>query len=147
MRRVRIFDTTLRDGEQAAGGALTLEEKLEIGRQLERLGVDCIEAGFPAPSPGDFRAVEQMCEQVKDCQVAALSDAKLPNIETTGAALKKATAPRLPPLRPAPPPSGIHLQPQLRISREQALEMAVAAVRLGRKLIPEVEFSAMDAAR
>ena len=144
MRRVKIFDTTLRDGEQAAGGALTLEEKLEIGRQLERLGVDCIEAGFPATSPGDFRAVEQMCEAVKDCQVAALSDAKLPNIETTGAALKKAVAPRLHTVLST---SDIHLQHQLRISRERALEMAVAAVRLGRNLIPEVEFSAMDASR
>ncbi|MBI3974200.1 MAG: 2-isopropylmalate synthase [Chloroflexi bacterium] len=144
MRRIRIFDTTLRDGEQAAGGALTIEEKLEIGRQLERLGVDCIEAGFPATSPGDFRAVEAMCEMVKDCQVAALSDAKLPNIETTGAALKKAAAPRLHTVLST---SDIHLQYQLRISREQALEMAVAAVKLGRNLIQEVEFSAMDAAR
>lgn len=144
MRRVRIFDTTLRDGEQAAGGALTLEEKLEIGRQLERLGVDCVEAGFPATSPGDFRAVELMCEQLKGCQVAALSDAKLPNIETTAAALKGAVSPRLHTVLST---SDIHLQHQLRISREQALEMAVAAVRLGRSLIPEVEFSAMDAAR
>src|ERR671924_492362 len=144
MRRIRIFDTTLRDGEQAAGGALTIEEKLEIGRQLERLGVDCIEAGFPATSPGDFRAVEATCELIKDCQVAALSDAKLPNIETTGAALKRAAAPRLHTVLST---SDIHLQYQLRISRQQALEMAVAAVQLGRKLIPEVEFSAMDAAR
>ena len=144
MRRIKIFDTTLRDGEQAAGGALTIEEKLEIGRQLERLGVDCIEAGFPATSPGDFRAVEAMCELVKDCQVAALSDAKLPNIETTGAALKRARAPRLHTVLST---SDIHLHYQLRISREQALEMAVAAVKLGRNLISEVEFSAMDAAR
>src|SRR5947207_13480001 len=93
MRRIKIFDTTLRDGEQAAGGALTIEEKLEIGRQLERLGVDCSEAGLPATSPGDFRAVEAMCEIVKDCQVAALSDATWPNIHTTGATLKKADAP------------------------------------------------------
>jgi 2-isopropylmalate synthase len=144
MRRIKIFDTTLRDGEQAAGGALTIEEKLEIGRQLERLGVDCIEAGFPATSPGDFRAVEAMCEVVKDCEVAALSDAKLPNIEITGSALKKAVAPRLHTVLST---SDIHLQHQLRISREQALEMAVAAVKLGRKLISTVEFSAMDAAR
>ena len=144
MRRIKIFDTTLRDGEQAAGGALTLEEKLELGRQLERLGVDCIEAGFPATSPGDFRAVEQIGLQVKDCQVAALSDAKLPNIETTGAALKRAVAPRLHTVLST---SDIHLQHQLRISREQALSMAVDAVRLARRLLPEVEFSAMDAAR
>lgn len=144
MRRVKIFDTTLRDGEQAAGGALTLEEKVEIARQLERLGVDCIEAGFPATSPGDFNAVQTICEQVKDCQIAALSDAKLPNIETTAAALKKAKAPRLHTVLST---SDIHLQYQLRISREQALDMAVAAVKLGRSLIPEVEFSAMDAAR
>ena len=144
MRRIKIFDTTLRDGEQAAGGALTIDEKMEIGRQLERLGVDCIEAGFPATSPGDFRAVEMMCEQVKGCQVAALSDAKLANIATTGAALKKAVAPRLHTVLST---SDIHLNYQLHISREQALDMAVAAVKLGRNLIPEVEFSAMDAAR
>ena len=144
MRRIRIFDTTLRDGEQAAGGALTFDEKLEIARQLERLGVDCIEAGFPATSPGDFRAVEAVCEFVRDCQVAALSDAKLPNIETTAKALMKAVAPRLHTVLST---SDIHLNYQLRISREQALDMAVAAVKLGRSFLPEVEFSAMDAAR
>ena len=144
MRRIRIFDTTLRDGEQAAGGALTFDEKIEIARQLERLGVDCIEAGFPATSPGDFRAVETVCEIVRDCQVAALSDAKLPNIETTARALMKAVAPRLHTVLST---SDIHLNYQLRISRDQALEMAVAAVKLGRSFLPEVEFSAMDAAR
>src|SRR6266542_5394397 len=144
MRRIKIFDTTLRDGEQAAGGALTLEEKIDIAQQLERLGVDCIEAGFPATSPGDFRAVETICELVKNCQVAALSDAKLANVETTGAALKKAAAPRLHTVLST---SDIHLNYQLRITREQALEMAVAAVKRGRDLIGEVEFSAMDAAR
>ena len=144
MRRIRIFDTTLRDGEQAAGGALTFDEKLEIARQLERLGVDCIEAGFPATSPGDFRAVEAVCEFVKDCQVAALSDAKLPNIETTAKALMKAKAPRLHTVLST---SDIHLNYQLRITRDHALDMAVAAVKLGRSFLPEVEFSAMDAAR
>ena len=144
MRRIKIFDTTLRDGEQAAGGALTLEEKIDIAQQLERLGVDCIEAGFPATSPGDFRAVETICGLVKNCQVAALSDAKLANIETTGAALKKAQAPRLHTVLST---SDIHLNYQLRITRQQALEMAVAAVKRGRDLIGEVEFSAMDAAR
>lgn len=144
MRRIKIFDTTLRDGEQAAGGAMTFDEKLEVARQLERLGVDCIEAGFPATSPGDFRAVEATCEFVRDCQVAALSDAKLPNIETTARALMRAVAPRLHTVLST---SDIHLNYQLRISREQALDMAVAAVKLGRSFLPEVEFSAMDAAR
>lgn len=144
MRRIKIFDTTLRDGEQAAGGALTFDEKIEIARQLERLGVDCIEAGFPATSPGDFRAVEAICEITRECQVAALSDAKLPNIETTARALMKAQAPRLHTVLST---SDIHLNYQLRITRDQALEMAVAAVKLGRSLLPEVEFSAMDAAR
>ena len=144
MRRIKIFDTTLRDGEQAAGGALTLEEKIDIAQQLERLGVDCIEAGFPATSPGDFRAVETICGLVKNAQVAALSDAKLANIETTGNALKKAVAPRLHTVLST---SDIHLNYQLRITRQQALEMAVAAVKRAREIIPEVEFSAMDAAR
>lgn len=144
MRRIKIFDTTLRDGEQAAGGALTLEEKIDIAQQLERLGVDCIEAGFPATSPGDFRAVETICGLIKNCQVAALSDARLANIETTGNALKKAVAPRLHTVLST---SDIHLNYQLRITRQQALEMAVAAVKRARDLIGEVEFSAMDAAR
>ena len=143
MKRIKIFDTTLRDGEQAAGGALTLEEKIDIAQQLERLGVDCIEAGFPATSPGDFRSVQTVCELIKDAQVAALSDAKIPNIETTAAALKKAVAPRLHTVLST---SDIHLNYQLRITRQQALEMAVAAVKRGRELIGEVEFSAMDAA-
>ena len=144
MRRIKIFDTTLRDGEQAAGGALTLEEKIDIAQQLERLGVDCIEAGFPATSPGDYRAVEAICDVVKNAQVAALSDAKLANIETTGNALKRAVAPRLHTVLST---SDIHLNYQLRITRQQALEMAVAAVKLARNMIGEVEFSAMDAAR
>src|SRR5205809_6293097 len=100
MRRIKIFDTTLRDGEQAAGGALTIEEKLEIGRQLERLGGDCIEGGFPATSPGGLHPGEALRELVKDRPVAALSDAKLPNIQDTGAAPTKAVPPRLHPLPP-----------------------------------------------
>lgn len=144
MEKVRIFDSTLRDGEQAAGGALTIEEKLDIARQLERLRVDIIEAGFPMTSRGDFAAVELLCREIKDCQIAALSGIKLNQIDTTWEALKEAEAPLL---HTVISTSDIHLRRQLRVTREEALEMAVAAVKRARRYCPEVEFSAMDATR
>jgi 2-isopropylmalate synthase len=144
MERVRIFDTTLRDGEQAAGGALTIEEKLELGKQLARLGVDVIEAGFPHTSPGDFAAVQLLAREIRGCQIAALSGIRLEQIDSTGAALKDAENPLL---HTVISTSDIHLQRQLRVSREEAIEMAVAAVKRAREYCSEVEFSAMDATR
>ena len=144
MDRMMIFDSTLRDGEQAAGGALTIEEKLEIARQLERLGVDIIEAGFPFTSPGDFAAVELIAREIRGCQIAALSGIKLEQLDTTWEALKDAEAPFL---HTVISTSDIHLERQLRMSREEALETAVRAVKHARNMAPEVEFSAMDATR
>ncbi len=144
MERVIIFDTTLRDGEQAAGGALTLEEKHEIGHQLQRLGVDIIEAGFPHTSPGDFAAVQLLARELRDCQIAGLSGIKEEQIDSTWNALKEAEAPLLHVVLST---SDIHLKHQLHISREEALELSVEAVRYAKRYCSAVEFSAMDATR
>ncbi len=144
MERVIIFDTTLRDGEQAAGGALTLEEKHEIGHQLQRLGVDIIEAGFPHTSPGDFAAVQLLARELRECQIAGLSGIKHEQIDSTWNALKDAEAPLLHVVLST---SDIHLKYQLHISREEALELSVEAVRYAKHYCDAVEFSAMDATR
>ena len=144
MEKVIIFDTTLRDGEQAAGGALTLEEKHEIGHQLQRLGVDIIEAGFPHTSPGDFAAVQLLARELRDCQVAALSGVRPEQIDSTWGALKEAAAPLLHVVLST---SDIHLKHQLHISRKDALNLAVEAVRYAKRYCDAVEFSAMDATR
>ncbi|MDP7295798.1 MAG: hypothetical protein QGG24_10810, partial [Vicinamibacterales bacterium] len=144
MRRIRIFDTTLRDGEQAAGGALTLEEKIEIGRQLQRLGVDVIEAGFPSTSPGDFKAVETMGKEFRDVEIAALSGFRESQLERTWEALKVAERPLL---HTVISTSDIHIEKQLRISRRELVELTGTTVRIAKKLCPHVEFSAMDATR
>jgi 2-isopropylmalate synthase len=144
MERVIIFDTTLRDGEQAAGGALTLEEKHEIGHQLQRLGVDVIEAGFPHTSPGDFAAVQLLARELRECQIAGLSGIRHEQIDSTWDALKEAEAPLLHVVLST---SDIHLKYQLHISREEAQELAVDAVKYAKRLCDAVEFSAMDATR
>ncbi|MFW6126202.1 MAG: 2-isopropylmalate synthase [Chloroflexota bacterium] len=144
MDRVMIFDTTLRDGEQAAGGGLTLEEKHEIGHQLQRLGVDIIEAGFPHTSPGDFAAVQLLSRELKDVQIAGLSGVKHDQIDSTWDALKEAEAPLL---HVVVSTSDVHLRHQLHLTREETLELAVDAVRYAKRFCNAVEFSAMDATR
>jgi 2-isopropylmalate synthase len=144
MESVIIFDTTLRDGEQAAGGALTLEEKHEIGHQLQRLGVDIIEAGFPHTSPGDFAAVQLLARELRNCQIAGLSGIKEEQIDSTWNALKEAEAPLLHVVLST---SDIHLEHQLHIGREEALELSVEAVRYAKRYCSAIEFSAMDATR
>ncbi len=144
MRTIRIFDTTLRDGEQAAGGALTLEEKMEIGRQLERLGVTVIEAGFPSTSPGDFEAVTRMCRELRDVEIAALSGFRDYQIERTWEALRDAERPLL---HTVISTSDVHLQNQLNMTRDEVLELTRSTVEQARRLCPYVEFSTMDATR
>ena len=144
MRTIRIFDTTLRDGEQAAGGALTLEEKMEVGRQLERLGVTVIEAGFPSTSPGDFEAVTRMSRELRDVEIAALSGFRDYQIERTWEALKDAERPLL---HTVISTSDVHLQNQLNMTREEVVELTRATVELARRRCPHVEFSTMDATR
>jgi 2-isopropylmalate synthase len=142
--RVYIFDTTLRDGEQSPGAALNIHEKLEIARQLDRLGVDIIEAGFPASSPGDFEAVRRVSELVQNAAVCALTRAVQKDIDSAAEALKGTQRPRI---HTGLGVSDIHLQYKFRKTREQALEMGVAAVKYARNLVADVEYFMEDAGR
>ena len=142
--RIYIFDTTLRDGEQSPGASMNPEEKLIIARQLEKLGVDIIEAGFPIASDGDFAAVKQIAKEIKKCQVAALSRANKIDIDRAWQAVKVAVQPRIHTFISS---SDIHLKYQLKKTRGQVLEEAIAAVKHASAYTDNVEFSAMDATR
>ena len=144
MDKVIIFDTTLRDGEQAAGGSLNIKEKLEIARQLERLGVDVIEAGFPVTSPGDFEAVSLIAREIRTPVICVLTHANLEAVDQSWGAVKEAKRPRIHIVLSS---SDIHLFYQLRKSREEILQMSVETVARARKYCNDVEFSAMDASR
>jgi 2-isopropylmalate synthase len=141
---VRIFDTTLRDGEQSPGFSLNLDEKVEMAAQLERLGVDIIEAGFPIASEGDFEAVRAVASQARRCAVAGLARATRGDIDRAWEALQHA---KHPVIHTFIATSDIHLTHKLRKSREQVLQEAAEAVRYARTLCDEVEFSAEDATR
>jgi 2-isopropylmalate synthase len=142
---VKIFDTTLRDGEQSPGASMNTTEKIEIARQLVRLGVDIIEAGFPISSPGDFESVRRIGAEVGDAViVCGLSRAVAKDIEVAADALKNAKRPRI---HTGIGVSESHLQHKLRISRDEALERAVAAVKFARSFVGDVEFYAEDAGR
>ena len=143
--RVAIFDTTLRDGEQSPGASMNTEEKLEIARQLVRLGVDVIEAGFPVSSPGDFESVQRIAAEVGDAAVVcALTRAVAKDIEVAAAALAGAARPRI---HTGIGVSDSHLRDKLRISGDEAIERGVAAVKLARTFVEDVEFYAEDAGR
>jgi 2-isopropylmalate synthase len=144
MDRVHIFDTTLRDGEQSPGFSMNREEKLLLARQLEQLGVDTIEAGFPVASPGDLEAVHAVAGEVKHCRVAALARARQGDLDAALRALEPAVKPRLHIFLAT---SDLHLQHKLRISRAGALEQIGDMVRFGAEHCEEVEFSAEDASR
>jgi 2-isopropylmalate synthase len=142
--RVEIFDTTLRDGEQSPGCSMHTAEKVRMALQLERLGVDTIEAGFPIASAGDFEAVQAISDAVRSAKVAALCRAKPKDIEAAGQALAAA---RRPVVHTFLATSAIHLKWKLKLTAREALEQAVAGVRLARTFSEEVEFSAEDASR
>ncbi|MBI2329421.1 MAG: 2-isopropylmalate synthase [Chloroflexi bacterium] len=144
MDKVIIFDTTLRDGEQAAGGSLNIQEKLEIARQLERLGVDIIEAGFPVTSPGDFEAVRLIAKEVRSPVICVLTHAVIEAIDQSWQAVKKAERRRIHIVLSS---SDIHLFYQLKKSRQEILEMSCDAVARAKKYCADVEFSPMDASR
>lgn len=144
MRKINIFDTTLRDGEQSAGINLNLQEKLEIARQLERLGVDIIEAGFPAASKGDFQAVKQIAETIKTCSVTGLSRSVQSDIDAAWEALKGGAEPRLHLFIATSP---IHMTHKLRMTPEQVIETAVSSVKYAKRYFPIVQWSAEDACR
>ncbi len=144
---VRIFDTTLRDGEQAPGCTMTLEEKLEVARQLARLRVDIIEAGFPAASPGDWAAVHQIAQEVGSATgpvIAALARANRADIDRAWTAIQPAAKRRIHTFISS---SDIHIEHQFRSTRVEILERARDAVRYARSLCDDVEFSPMDATR
>ena len=144
MDKVIIFDTTLRDGEQAAGASLNAQEKLEIAKQLDKLGVDVIEAGFPVSSPGDLEAVRLISKEVQRPVICALSHANAKAIDRAWEAVKEAAHPRIHVFLSA---SDIHLLYQLNKSREEILEMARKMVTRARNYVDDVEFSPMDASR
>jgi 2-isopropylmalate synthase len=151
---VLIFDTTLRDGEQSPGATLNVEEKIEIARQLSRLGVDICEAGFPIASPGDFEAVRRIAEEVgpltegrksgQPMVIAGLARANREDIQRAYDAVKGAPRHRIHTFLAT---SDIHLQHKLKIDREECIEQAVAAVTFARSLCADVEFSPEDAGR
>ncbi len=142
--RILIFDTTLRDGEQSPGASMNPDEKLRIARQLEKMGVDIIEAGFPVASDGDFASVRQIAQEVRGCQIAALARANAPDIERAWEAISAAAAPRIHTFISS---SDIHLKYQLRKSRAEVLQEAIAAVSHACGYTRNVEFSPMDATR
>lgn len=142
--RITIFDTTLRDGEQSPGCSMNVHEKLRLAHQLDRLGVDVIEAGFPIASDGDFTAVQAIAASVPRPIIAALARACAKDIERAAQALSGAVCPRIHVFLAT---SDIHLQYKLRISQQQCLEQARDSVRLARSLCKDVEFSPEDATR
>lgn len=142
--RVLVFDTTLRDGEQSPGVHLTMPEKLEIGRELVKLGVDIIEAGFPISSPGDFEAVQTLSRELKGVQICGLTRAVEKDIDCAGEALKDAENPRI---HTGLGVSDNHLQYKLKMTREQALERGVNAVKLARKYTDNIEYFMEDSGR
>ncbi len=144
MEKVRIFDTTLRDGEQSPGASMNLDEKIRLARQLERLNVDVIEAGFPSSSPGDFESVRRISQEIRSPQIAGLSRTTPGDIDRAWEALKHA---RNPLLHIFIATSDIHLQFKLRKSREEVLEEAGRAVAYAKRFTEQVEFSAEDATR
>jgi 2-isopropylmalate synthase len=144
MNMVRIFDTTLRDGEQAPGFSMNTAEKLRMARQLESLGVDIIEAGFPIASKGDFEAVHAVAKEIRGSTIAALSRARREDIEAAAGALDVAARSRVHIFLAT---SDLHLKYKLKISREEAIDTIASMVSFARSRFSEVEFSAEDASR
>ena len=144
MDTVRIFDTTLRDGEQSPGFSMNTSEKLRMARQLATLNVDVIEAGFPIASRGDLEAVQAVAKEIRDVPIAALARAKQEDVRAALEALQPAAAPRLHVFLAT---SDLHLRVKLNMTREQAREAIAAMIRYGRQHVDVVEFSAEDAGR
>ncbi|HYA49718.1 MAG TPA: 2-isopropylmalate synthase, partial [Streptosporangiaceae bacterium] len=143
-RDIIIFDTTLRDGEQAPGNTMTPEEKLRLARQLDALGVDVIETGFPAASDGDYRSVHEIAQEVRRPVIAALARCHERDIDLAGEAIRPAQRGRLHVFIST---SDLHLQHKLRISQDECIEAARGAIRQARRFTDDVEFSAEDASR
>ncbi|GAA0131782.1 2-isopropylmalate synthase [Bacillus velezensis] len=144
MRKINVFDTTLRDGEQSPGVNLNSREKLAIAKQLERLGVDIIEAGFPASSRGDFLAVQEIARTIKNCSVTGLARSVKGDIDAAWEALKDGVSPRIHIFIAT---SDIHLKHKLKMTREEVKEKAVEMVKYAKERFPIVQWSAEDACR
>ena len=144
MSRIKIFDTTLRDGEQSPGCSMNLAEKLQVASQLERLGVDIIEAGFAISSPGDFESVKSIAELVKNCSVASLSRALEKDIDCAWEAVKNAADPRIHTFIATSP---VHMEYKLKMTPEQVIERTAAMVKYASKYTSNIEFSCEDAMR
>jgi 2-isopropylmalate synthase len=142
--RVFVFDTTLRDGEQSPGAALNVSEKLEIARVLEEMGVDVIEAGFPISSPGDFRAVQRISQEIRDCVICGLTRANRKDIDVAAEALRDAARPRI---HTGLGVSDSHIRHKLRTTREGALQQGLDAVRYAKKFVEDVQYYPEDAGR
>ncbi len=141
---IKIFDTTLRDGEQVPGCKLETIKKIEIAQRLDELGVDIIEAGFPISSPGDYKSVVEICKVVKNSSVCGLSRAVKKDIEVAASALKKAKKPRI---HTGIGTSDSHIKYKFKSDRESIIKRAVSAVRYAKKFVDDVEFYAEDAGR
>lgn len=144
MRRIQIFDTTLRDGEQSPGCSMNIKEKIDMARQLEYLGVDVIEAGFAAASQGDFNAVRAVAKELQKTRVASLSRALAKDIDSSWEAIRYAKYPRIHVFIAT---SDIHMEYKLKKTREEVLEQTSEMVRYAKKFCEDVEFSAEDATR
>ena len=144
MRKLYIFDTTLRDGEQSLGITLNVREKLDIARQLVKFGVDVIEAGFPASSPGDMEAVRTIAAEIKGAVICGLTRAVERDIDYCAEALRAAEEPRI---HTGIAVSPVHMEKKLRLAPDQVVEVAVAAVKHAKKYVHDVEFYAEDAFR
>ena len=144
MERIFIFDTTLRDGEQAPGASMTLDQKLAVARQLEILGVDIIEAGFPVSSPYQFETVQAVAAEIRNATIAALARAVRNDIDKAAESIRKACSGRIHTFIATSP---IHMEYKLKKTPDEVLAMAVEAVRYARNLCGEVEFSAEDGTR
>jgi 2-isopropylmalate synthase len=142
--RVIVFDTTLRDGEQSPGAALTVNEKVEIAHALEELGVDVIEAGFPISSPGDFRAVQRISREIRGCTICGLTRANPQDIDAAAEALRDAARPRI---HTGLGVSPVHIQYKLRTTPDEALERGVEAVRYAKRFVEDVQYYPEDAGR
>jgi 2-isopropylmalate synthase len=142
--RVIVFDTTLRDGEQSPGAALNVNEKVEIAHALQELGVDVIEAGFPISSPGDFRAVQRISQEIRNCVVCGLTRANRKDIDVAAEALQDAARPRI---HTGLGVSDVHIRHKLRMTRDEALARGADAVQYARRFVEDVQYYTEDAGR
>src|SRR5688572_27277272 len=141
---VRIFDTTLRDGEQSPGATMTMEEKLRIARMLEKLGVDVIEAGFAAASPGEVQSIRRIAEEIRGCEIASLCRTRHEDIKRAWSALEGAANPRLHTFIAT---SKLHMEHKLKMGEAEVLAEIARGVSACRELTANVEFSCEDATR